>query len=78
MVSFFFALPSLAGAIVWLGARGEVEASDGMIAVAMSRVRWRFFVPGMVRRGRGSCGTVASVAGASGRDALVLRVSCLG
>ena len=60
-----------------LGARGEVGASDGMIAVAMSRVRWRFVVPGIFRRGQGSCGTVASVAGASGRDDLVLRVSCL-
>ena len=78
VVSFLFALPSLAGAAVWLGAGGEVGASDGMIAVVMSRVRWRFVVPGIFRRGRGSCGTVASLAGASGRYALVLRVSCLG
>ena len=67
MVSFFFALPSLAGAIVWLGAGGEVGVSDRMIAVAMSRVRWRFVVPEIVRRGRGSCVTVASLARASGR-----------
>ena len=38
MVSFFFALLSPASAAVWLGAGGEVGASDGMIAVAMSRV----------------------------------------
>ena len=78
MGSFLFDLTSLAGAAAWLGAGGEVGESDGMIAVAMSQVRWRFVVPGMLRRGQGSCGTVASVAGASGWDALVLRVSCLG
>ena len=49
--SFLFAMTPLAGAAVWLGAGGEVGASNGMIAVAMSRVRWRSVVPGMVRRG---------------------------
>ena len=36
--SFFLALIFPAGAAVWLGARGEVGASDGMVAVAMSYV----------------------------------------
>ena len=76
--SFIFAINPLAGAAVWLGAGGEVGASDCMMAVAMSRVRCRFVVPIIDRRGRGSCGTVAREAGASGRDALVLRVSCFG
>ena len=35
VVSFTFLLTHLAGAAVGLGARGEVGASDGMIAVAM-------------------------------------------
>ena len=61
MVSFFFALLFPVSAAVWLGAGGEVGASDGMIAVAMSRVQWRFVVPGIVRQGRGSCVTVASL-----------------
>ena len=34
MVSFFLALLLPAGAAVWLGAGGEVGASDGMVAVA--------------------------------------------
>ena len=38
MVSFFFALISPAGAAMWLGAGGEVGASDGMINVAVSGV----------------------------------------
>ena len=38
MVSFFLALLLPAGAAVWLGAGGEVEASDGMVAVSMSCV----------------------------------------
>ena len=38
VVYFLFAMPSLAGATVWLGAGGEVGASDGMIAIAMSHV----------------------------------------
>ena len=73
---FLFALTPLAGGAVWLGAGGEVGASGRMIAFAMSRVRWRFVIPGIFCRGRGGCGTVASVAGASGRNSLVLRVSC--
>ena len=76
--SFIFALTPLVSAAVWLGTGGEVGASDGMIAVAMSRVWWRSGVPGMVRRGQGSCRMVDSVAGALGRDGLVLRFSCLG
>ena len=78
VVSFLFSLPSPSGTAVWIGAGGEVGASDGMIAVAMSHVWWRFVVPGIVRRGRGICGTVASLAGASGWDDLFLGVSCLG
>ena len=78
VVSFLFALPSPAGASMWLGAGGEVGASDGIIAVAMSRVQWRFVVPGIFRRGRGSCGKVASLSGALVLDALVLGVYCLG
>ena len=38
MGSFLFALTPLDGAAALLGAGGEVGASDGMIAVAMSRV----------------------------------------
>ena len=76
--SFIFALNPLAGAAMWLGARGEVGASDGIIAVAMSRMQWRFVVPGIFRRGRGSCGKVASLSGALVMDALVLGVYCLG
>ena len=38
MVSFFLALLLPAGADVWLDAGGEVEASDGMVAVSMSRI----------------------------------------
>ena len=38
VVSFFFALLLPAGVAVWLGAGGDVGASDGMITVAMSRV----------------------------------------
>ena len=75
---FIFALTPLAGAATWLGAGGEVGASDRMIVVAMSRVQCRSVVPGMVRWERGSCGTLDRVAGALGRDGLVLRVSCLG
>ena len=74
MVSFLFSLPSPAGSALWLGAGGEVGASDSMIAVAMSCVRWRFVVPRIVRQGRGSCVTAASLVGASGRNDLVLRV----
>ena len=38
VVSFFLALLLPAGAAVWLGAGGEVGTSDGMVAVAMSRM----------------------------------------
>ena len=76
--SFIFSLTPLVGAAAWLGAGREVGESDGMIAVVMSRVRWRSVVPGMVCRGRGSCGTLASVAGSLGRYGLVLRFSCFG
>ena len=38
MVSFFLALLLPEDAAVWIGAGGEVGASDGMVAVAMSRV----------------------------------------
>ena len=38
VVSFFLALLLPAGAAVWLGAGGEVGASDGMVAVVMSHV----------------------------------------
>ena len=38
MISFFLALLLPAGAAVWLGAGGEVGASNGMVAVAMYRV----------------------------------------
>ena len=38
VVSFFLALLISAGAAVWLGSGGEVGASDGMVAVAMSCV----------------------------------------
>ena len=78
VASFIFLLTPLSGAAAWLGAAVEVGESDGMIAVAMSRVQWRSVVPGMVRRGRGSCSTLASVGGALGQDGLVLRCSCLG
>ena len=37
--SFLFALTPLAGTTAWLGTGGEVGASNGMIAVVMSRVR---------------------------------------
>ena len=64
VVSFPFLLTPLSGAAAWLGAGGgKVGASDGMIAVAMSRVRWRSVVPRMVHWGRVRCGTVASVTG---------------
>ena len=49
VVSFPFLLTPLSGTAAWIGAGGEVGASDGMIAVAMSRVRWRSIVP---RNGR--------------------------
>ena len=81
VVSFTFLLTLLVGAAAWLGAWGEVGTSDGVVAVAMSRVRWRSVVPGMVLRGQGRCGTLASVEGDwldLGRDGLVLRCSCLG
>ena len=80
VVYFSFLLTPLASASAWLGAGGEREASDGMITVAMSRVRWRFVVPGMFCRGQGRHGTLASVAGYRldlGRDGLVLRFYCL-
>ena len=38
VVSFFLALLLPTGAAVWLGAGGEVGASNRMVAVAMSRV----------------------------------------
>ena len=76
--SFIFVLTPLARAAAWLGAGGEVGESNGMIAVAISCVQWHYVVPGMFRRGQGSCGTLASVAGALGRDGLVLRCSSLG
>ena len=78
VVSFNFLLTPLVGAPTWQGSGGEVGASGGMIAVAMSRVSWRSVVPGMVRRGRGICGRLASVEGTLGRDGLVLRCSCIG
>ena len=40
VVYFFLALLLPAGAAVWLGARGEVGASNGMVAVAMSCVTY--------------------------------------
>ena len=67
VVSLFFTLLSPAGAAVWLGASGEVGESDGMVAVAMSGVRWRFVVPRIVRKGRGRCLRVASLMRASGQ-----------
>ena len=75
---FIFALTPLSGATAWLGTGGKVGASDGMITVAMYHVRCRSVVPRMVRRGRGICVTLASVAGALGRDGMVLRFSYLG
>ena len=39
VVSFLFALPYSVNAAVWLGAGGEVGASDRVIDVAMSRVQ---------------------------------------
>ena len=81
VVSFTFLLTPIAGAVAWLGAGGNVGASDGMITVAMSRVRWRSVVPGIFRQGQRRHGTFSSVAGdwfALGRDGLVLRCSCLG
>ena len=51
VVSFTFLLTHLAGAAVGLGARGEVGASDGMIDVAMSSVRWRCIVLGIYPSG---------------------------
>ena len=38
VVSFFLALLLPDGAAVWLGTGGEVGASDGMVAVVISRV----------------------------------------
>ena len=49
VVCFPFLLTPLAGAVAWLGARGEMGASDGTIAVAMSRVRWRSLVSRKLR-----------------------------
>ena len=74
---FLFALTPLARSAAWLGTGGEVGASDGTITVAISHVRWCSVVPGLVRWGQGSCRTLASVAGALGRDGLVLRFSCI-
>ena len=48
---FLFALTPLARSAARLGTGGEVGASDGTITVAMSHVRWRFDVPGIVCRG---------------------------
>ena len=42
--SFLFALTPLAGAAAWLGAGGEVGASNRMISVVMYRVRWHSVV----------------------------------
>ena len=75
---FLFVLTPLSGAAVWLGTGGEVGASDGTIAVAMSCMQWRSVVPKMVRRGRRICGTLASGAGSLWQDGMVLRCSCLG
>ena len=38
VVSFFLTLLLTAGAAVWLGTGGEVGASDGVVAIVMSRV----------------------------------------
>ena len=75
VVYFTFLMTPLDGADAWLGAGGEVGSSDRLIAVAMSRVRWRSVVPGIFRRGQGRRSTLASVTGdwlALGRDGLVL------
>ena len=80
VVSFPFLLTPLDDAAAWLGAGGEVGASDGMIAVAISRVRWRSVVPGMFCQRQERRGTLDSVTGdwlALGRNGLVLRCSCL-
>ena len=49
-LSFFFAISFPVGGAVWLGAGGEVGASEGMVAVAFPI--GFFVVPGNVRRGR--------------------------
>ena len=73
MVSFFLALLTPSGAAVWLRAGGEVGASDGMIAVVMSRVlafrRPRDFLSGA--RELCDCGLLDEGLGA---DTLVLGV----
>ena len=64
--SFLFVLTPLTSTAAWIGAGGEVGASDGMIAVVMYRVQWRSVIPRMVSQGRGRCGTLASMKGALG------------
>ena len=54
---FIFALTPLVGAAAWLGSGGEVGASDGMITVIISRMRWHSLVPGMIGRGRANSGS---------------------
>ena len=63
VVSFTFLLTPIAGATAWLGAGGEVGASDGMINVSIFRVRWRSVIPGIVCWGQGRRGTLARVIG---------------
>ena len=50
-VCFFLALLIPSGAAVWLGAGGELGASNGMDTVACPA--WDFFVPGIFRWGQG-------------------------
>ena len=83
--SFPFLLTPLSGAAAWLGAGGEVGASDGMIAVAMYRVEVALCRPRNGPLGARETQWLASVEGdwlALERDGLVLRClgrrSCLG
>ena len=85
VVYFPFLLNPLAGAAAWLGAGGEVGASDGMIAVAMYRVEVALCRPRNGPSGARETQWLASVEGdwlALERDGLVLRClgrrSCLG
>ena len=63
VVYFTFLMTPLSGSAAWLGAGGGVGASGGMIAVAMSRMRWRSVILRMFRWGQGIHGMLASVAG---------------
>ena len=48
VVYFPFLMTPVAGSAAWIGAGGKVGVSDRLIAVAMSRVRWRSVVPGIL------------------------------